>query len=203
MDLDAKRFEEARVRLRQAVEWQRKALAKNPSDPLSRQYMDNHLRGLIRAAEGLGDSEGAAESQRALAKLHGSGPAMEAIDTRLTAIITGDQQHKDEAERLALAQRAYDKALHAAAARLWGEALEANPKLGEDRQAGHRYNAACAAVLAGCGKGQDDRPPAEAAQVKLRRQALGWLNAELATCSKLLESGPPQAGPNVASTLKH
>ena len=42
----------------------------------------------------------------------------------------------------------------AAAARLWGEALEADPKLAEDRQAQHRYNAACAAALAAAA----DRP---------------------------------------------
>ena len=77
-----------------------------------------------------------------------------ALDARLAAIIKGDQQPKDNAERLHLAQRAYDKALHATAARLWAEALAADPKLGDDRQAQHRYNAACAAALAGCGQGQ-------------------------------------------------
>ena len=61
---------------------------------------------------------------------------------------------KDKAERLRLAQRAYDKALHATAARLWAEALAADPKLGDDRQAQHRYNAACAAALAGVRPGQ-------------------------------------------------
>ena len=95
-----------------------------------------------------------AEAERELAKLRESDPAMVALDARLSAIIKGDQQPKDNAERLALAQRAYDKALHATAARLWAEALAADPKLGDDRQAQHRYNAACAAALAGCWAGQ-------------------------------------------------
>ena len=47
----------------------------------------------------------------------------------------------------------YDTKHHAAAARFWAEALAADPKLGDDRQAGHRYNAACAAALAGCRAG--------------------------------------------------
>jgi hypothetical protein len=42
-----------------------------------------------------------------------------------------------------------------------------------------------------------------ASKVKLRRQALDWLKAELAAWSKILESGPPQARPVVASTLEH
>ena len=110
---------------------------------------------------------------------------------------------KDNAERLALAQRAYETQRYAAATRLWGGALEADPKLADDRQAQHRYNAACAAALAGCGKGTDDPPPDDASKVKLRRQALDWLKADLAAWSKILESGPPQARPVVASTLKH
>ncbi len=81
--------------------------------------------------------------------------------------------------------------------------MKADPKLADDRQAQLRYNAACAAALAGCGKGKDNPPPDDASKVKLRRQALDWLNAELAAWSKMLESGPPQAQPVVASTLKH
>ena len=97
----------------------------------------------------------------------------------------------------------YDTKRHAAAARFWAEALAADPKLGDDRQAQHRYNAACAAALAAAGQGKDDPPPDDAARAKLRAQALDWLKAELAAWAKLLESGPPQARPLVAQTLKH
>ena len=159
IDLESKRFEEARVRLREAVKWQRKALAANPTNPTYRQLLAGYLTNLIIASRGLGDPEGVAEAERELAKLRDSDPATVALDARLSAILKGDQLPKDEAERLALAQRAYDKAFHGKAARLWAEALEANPKLGQDRQAGHRYNAACAASLAGCGQGKDDPPP--------------------------------------------
>ncbi len=122
---------------------------------------------------------------------------------RLPALLKGDERPKDNAERLALAQMCSDTKRHAAAARFWAEALDADPKLGDDRQAGHRYNAACAASLAAAGQGKDDPSPDEAARAKLRGQAMGWLKAELAAWTKILESGPPQARPFIAQTLNH
>jgi hypothetical protein len=97
----------------------------------------------------------------------------------------------------------YDTKRFATAARFWGEALEANPKLGDNRQAQHRYNTACAAALASAGQGKDDPSPDGAAKAKLRGQALDWLKAELAIWTRLLESGPPQARPAIVQTLRH
>jgi hypothetical protein len=75
--------------------------------------------------------------------------------------------------------------------RLWAEAFAADPGLGDDRQAPFRYNAARAAVDA------DD-----ADRAKLRAQVLGWLQAELAAWSKVLE-GDPKASATVGPTLLH
>ena len=86
------------------------------------------------------------------------------------AVLKGDDRPSDDAERLALAQMCYDTKRYAAAARLWAEALEADPKLGDDRQAQHRYNAACAAALAAAGQGKDDPPPDEAARAEAARR---------------------------------
>ena len=77
------------------------------------------------------------------------------------------------------------------------------PKLGDNRQTQHLYNAACAAALAAAGRGQDDPPPDEAAKARLRGQALGWLKAELESWTRLLGSGPPQARPAIVKTLQH
>jgi serine/threonine protein kinase len=145
----------------------------------------------------------AIEAVKKLAEMRDSDPAMVALDVRLSVILRGYQQPKDSGERLQLAQRSYDKALHAAAAKLWADAIDADPKLAEDRQAQTRYNAARAAALAGCGLGKDDPAPDDAAKAKLRRQALDWLKAELAAWGKLLESGPPQARPAIVQTLDH
>lgn len=77
------------------------------------------------------------------------------------------------------------------------------PKLFEDRQAPHLYNAACSAALAASGCGKDEHPPTEAAKAKLRMQALEWLQSELASWSKILESGPADMKPAVSKVLEH
>jgi hypothetical protein len=105
--------------------------------------------------------------------------------------------------RPSLTQRAYDTKKYATAARLWADALRSDPELAEDRRAQHRFNAACAEALAGCGQGRDDPLPDGAAKTKLRQQALDWLKAELAVWSKLAESGPPQAKTFIVQTLDH
>jgi serine/threonine-protein kinase len=202
VDLGAKRFSEARERLREALVSQKKALAAYPKNPEYRQWMAMHLAALAKAARGVGREEEAVEAERELADLAASDPRVAALDARLAAILKGEAL-KDAAERLALALRAYETQRYATATRLWAGALEADPKLAADREAQHRYNAACAAALAGCGKGKDDSPRDDTSKGTLRRQALDWLSAELAAWSTILESSPVQARPVVASTLKH
>jgi hypothetical protein len=70
-------------------------------------------------------------------------------------------------------------------------------------QSTNRYNAACAAALAGSGQGKDDPPLDEAAKARWRKQAIDWLRADLAAWSKILASGPPQSRQFVAQTLQH
>ena len=203
IDLKAGRFEEARARLREAVGWHRKALASNPANPIYRLFLTYSLDHLITAARGLGDAEGLAEAERDLAKFRDSDPAMAALDARLAAFLRGDQPPKGGADRLQLASRAYEKVLHATAARLWGEALAADPKLGDDRQAGHRYNAACSAAIAGTGGGRDEPKPDEAARTALRAKALGWLGQELSAWREFAGAGGPGNKGLVAQTLVH
>ena len=128
---------------------------------------------------------------------------MLALSKRFPAVVQGEDKPKDNAERLAFAQIAYDRKHFAVAARLWAEAIASDPKLGDDRRTQHRYNAACAAALAGAGQGKDVPPPDDVAKAKLRGQALDWLKADLGAWTKLLESGPPQARPAIVQTLQH
>ena len=109
-------------------------------------------------------------------------------------------QPRNEADRLELARRAYEKSLYATAARLWADALAANPALSRDRRAQHRYNEARRGT-AGCGHGKDDPRPDELTRSKLRDQALRGLKAELAEWTTLLKSGNPNAKAVVAETL--
>ena len=202
IDIGARRFAEARVLLQQAIDWQKKALAANPRNPTYRQFLANHLTDLIAAARGLGRDDLAAAAQGQLAELNSSDPQFAAVEARLAAVIRGAAP-KDNPERLALAQRAYDTTQYATAAKLWADALADDPKLAQSRETQHCYDAACAAALAGSGKGKDDPAPAAAAKAKLRHQARDWLKSELAAWSKLLQTGPPQARQAIAQTLQH
>jgi hypothetical protein len=126
-----------------------------------------------------------------------------ALEARLPAILKGEDAAKDGGERIALAVVCYYKALHVDSARFYGEAFAADAALAEAGKTSHRYNAACAAALAGSGKGRDDPPPDDAARVKLRARALGWLRDDLAAWGKVVEGDKPQAGPLVVKQLAH
>jgi hypothetical protein len=128
---------------------------------------------------------------------------MVALAARLPAVLKGVDYQADAAERTSFGQLCYDRKLHAAATRLYAEALKADPKLTDDREARHAYNAACSAALAGCGQCKDEPPPDEPARAQLRAQALGWLKEELAAWSKVLANGGPQGRSTVAETLHH
>jgi tetratricopeptide (TPR) repeat protein len=68
IDIEANRFDKARDRLREAIGWQRKAVALNPANPRYRRFLGIHFFNLLRAAQGLGDTEGAAEAERELVR---------------------------------------------------------------------------------------------------------------------------------------
>ncbi len=125
------------------------------------------------------------------------------LDSKLPATLSGQAKPSDALETLGFAQLCYKKKLHGASARFWAEAFQAQPKLAEDMKVQNRYNAACAAALAGSGAGKDDPKLGDAAKARWRKQALDWLKADLAAWSKILESGPPQARPAIAQTLQH
>jgi hypothetical protein len=75
---------------------------------------------------------------------------------------------------------------------LWAGAFTADPMLADDLGAGHRYQAACAAGLAGSGKGKDAARLTARERGRLRRQALAWLRADLALRLRQLEGGKPK-----------
>ncbi len=201
VDLNANRFSEARQGLREAVNWQKKALAAIPSNLQYRQFLKNHLINLRKACQKLDDRNGLAEAERELKALADSDPALIALDARLTAILAGKGKPKDTIERLRLGLRAYNTSRHAAAARLWDEALTVEPRLANDRDAGVRYDAARAAALAGTGQGKDDPTPGEGEKARLRGKALGWLREELKAWEKVLNSN--EGKETVGQTLRH
>ncbi len=124
------------------------------------------------------------------------------LTAKLPAVLAGKMKPGDAAETLEFALLCYLKGLHGASARFWTEAFQAEPKLADDLQAHHRYNAACAAAMAGCGQGKDQPPLDDASRIHRRRQALEWLKADLAVWSRTLESGPHQSRKLLSQTLQ-
>src|SRR5439155_12706757 len=104
-------------------------------------------------------------------------------------------------ERIELAGLCSLKRLNRAAARFYEEAFAASPRLEDDLGAGHRYNAARTAALAGCGRGKDTDKLAGKECARLRKQALGWLRADREAWGRSLDKGPDNA-PLAAKILR-
>ncbi len=115
---------------------------------------------------------------------------MAALDARLPALLRGEDRPSGAAECVSFARLCYTRQLFAASARLWREAFVGRPSLAADLRAGHRHYAACAAALAGSGRGKDDPAPDAIERVRWRVQALDWLRDDLAAYKEQLESRP-------------
>jgi tetratricopeptide (TPR) repeat protein len=126
------------------------------------------------------------------------------LDAKLSAFLKGEAQPSGAAELLGLADfcRAYKKR-HALAARFYAKAFAADAQLAADLRAEHRYNAACAAGLAAAGQGEDADSLGDAERVRLRQQALRWLQDDLAALRQQADKGTAQARASVPPTLQH
>jgi tetratricopeptide (TPR) repeat protein/serine/threonine protein kinase len=127
------------------------------------------------------------------------------LDAKLPDLCRGSIQPVDASEGLTsgwLCQQPY-KRMYVAAARLYADAFSADSQLVEDPRTGNRYNAACAAALAGCGQGNDARLLDDKDGVRLRRQALGWLRTDLDAWAKLLDGATPEQRAQFVGMLKH
>ena len=105
--------------------------------------------------------------------------------------------------RCNFAQLCYERRFYAPSAAIWSAGFAADPKLAEDMQAQHRYNAACSAALAVAGKGIEKPPLDEQAKGRWREQALEWLKADLVYWTKQTESGAAEAKTLAHKTLQH
>jgi hypothetical protein len=108
------------------------------------------------------------------------------LDERLPAILAGKAKPRSPQEQAEFARFcATFKEKYRAAVTFFTDAFRADPKLAADLPAGHRYNAACYAALASAGKGEDAGNLGDKERAELRQQALLWLQAELAECTRL------------------
>jgi tetratricopeptide (TPR) repeat protein len=126
------------------------------------------------------------------------------LDERLAAILAGKAEAADNRERLALAWLCQQyKQLNAASVRFYARAFLDNPKVADDLQKQHRYNAACAAALAAVGRGKDAGKLEDKERARLRQQAFDWLRGDLALWTREAEKGTSQARATVQKTLQH
>src|SRR5437867_3757382 len=96
-----------------------------------------------------------------------------------------------------------DTQRYATAARFYGEAFAAGQQLADKVAWPDHYDAACAAALAGCGKGADAESLDNQERARLRQQALNWLRAELrAILEKSLDKADSAVGKQMEQWLK-
>ena len=127
------------------------------------------------------------------------------LDAKLPRVLKGEVEPADVGERLALAQicQLPCKSLHAAAVRFYADAFAEHPTLADDLQHQHRYYAACAAALAGCGRGKDGGGLPDKDFVRFRNQALKWLRDDLTAWHKVQDKYGDKARPAFEQQMAH
>jgi tetratricopeptide (TPR) repeat protein len=126
------------------------------------------------------------------------------LDRKLTKVLSDESRLKGAAEAIALARFCQaEKKLYAASYRFYTEAFALEPGLADDRDALHRYNAACMAVMTGCGQGGDGVQREGPERTRLRRQALDWLRIDLAYYGNLTSGAPADVRAFVQKQLQH
>jgi tetratricopeptide (TPR) repeat protein len=121
---------------------------------------------------------------------------MQKLEQRLPAVLNGrDVASAGDLREMAELCRQYLKR-YPEAVQLYRQAFKAQPGLADDLRGQHRYNAACAAALAGAlaapPSGSDAKEPPKGGATKedkaaLRRQAREWLQADLNAYAKNLK----------------
>jgi serine/threonine-protein kinase len=124
------------------------------------------------------------------------------LDARLPAILRGTEKPANAADQIEFARMCHLKKLYAAAALFYADAFAAEPKLAEDVPESVRYDAACAAALAGCAPGEEPEKPDGKERARWRRQALAWLREDLTWWAQQLESGTAQARLSAGQRLR-
>jgi Tetratricopeptide repeat len=123
------------------------------------------------------------------AAIAGKAERMIVLEARLPSLLRGEVRPADAREAAEFAELCFCKRQYAASARLWSEAFSARPALAEEPGSENRYQAACAAALAGCDRSKNGPTDDPIARKRWRQQALKWMSAELAAVTHLLDNG--------------
>jgi hypothetical protein len=121
------------------------------------------------------------------------------LEGRLPALLAGDDQPADTAEQLALADFLHSaKKRYAAAVRYFADAFAADAALTTQRAC----DAACAAVLAASGQGEDASKLDVKQRLRLRQQARQWLRDALQSQTQRLENADAETRTAVWQALQ-
>jgi serine/threonine-protein kinase len=123
------------------------------------------------------------------------------LDARLPAILRGTEKPANATEQMEMARLCNLKKLYASAARFFADAFAMEPELAKEPRTGYRYDAACSAALAGCGRGEDRSGLGDTERARWRAQARQWLMADLDVWGKKLGSGSAADRAKVNETL--
>jgi len=126
-----------------------------------------------------------------------------AVEAKLLDVLAGKAQPKHDGERLWFIEVCQRQQRHAARAKFYAEILTADAKWADNLDAGHRYKAACSAVLAAAGQGKDADKLSNQERADLRKQALHWLRADLAAWGKQLDKDADKARSVVQGKMTH
>jgi tetratricopeptide (TPR) repeat protein len=125
-----------------------------------------------------------------------------ALDARLQAVLEGSEKPAGACEQMEFALLCALKQRYAAAARFWRDAFAAAPKRAEKVPGSLRSTAACAAALAGQGKGKDADRLDDQERARWRRQALDWFRQDLTGWGKALDRGNAQTRAQVRQVMQ-
>ena len=113
------------------------------------------------------------------------------MEGELSAFLDGEFKPLTVAERIGLAGLCRIKRRYSAAARLYNDALSADPKLADDLDSDHGYNAATIAAAAGTASDEDAVSPDENERTRWHKPALAWLRTDLTARTRGLEAATP------------
>ena len=113
------------------------------------------------------------------AELVQEGERLAALESRIPALRSGQDQEIKPSDRATLTKICIAKKFYASAARCFADSIKNQPDQANEPSSNLRYNGACASALAGCGQGKDAPSADDPSRARLRAQALSWLDADL------------------------
>ncbi len=124
------------------------------------------------------------------------------LDAKLPQILNAQIKPAEGNELIDLAMLCRYKQHYAASTRLFNEAFAAQRPPADGLLERNRYNAACAAALAGCGQGKDAANLEPTEYARLRGQALAWLRADLKSQAARVDKAPGSGGALLSKTMR-